>query len=155
MRSGGSRDFPQWMWRNSDVLDFVGWLRDYNDSLSNNRAKVGFHGLDLYSLNESIKEVLGYLEKHDPSTAQSFAKRYSCFEHFEGTPDDMGFSPAQGSPTAARRKSLPPSPSFAGKKAPTCNSTAKRRRMIFFKPSRMPPLLPTRRTTTAQCCWAM
>jgi len=81
---GGFKRFPQWMWRNSDVLDFIGWLRDYNDSLSNNRSKVGFHGLDLYSLNESIKEVLGYLEKHDPATAHSFAKRYSCFEHFGG-----------------------------------------------------------------------
>ncbi len=22
--------FPTWMWRNADVLDFVGWLRDHN-----------------------------------------------------------------------------------------------------------------------------
>src|SRR5262245_11055771 len=24
--------FPTWMWRNADVLDFVGWLRAYNDA---------------------------------------------------------------------------------------------------------------------------
>jgi len=47
---GGFKRFPQWMWRNSDVLDFVGWLREHNESLSNNRSKVGFHGLDLYAL---------------------------------------------------------------------------------------------------------
>src|SRR6266567_1921519 len=27
---GGFRRFPTWMWRNADVLNFVGWLRDYN-----------------------------------------------------------------------------------------------------------------------------
>src|SRR3954462_2734280 len=25
--------FPTWMWRNADVLDFVGWLRARNDAL--------------------------------------------------------------------------------------------------------------------------
>src|SRR5437867_2810641 len=34
--------FPQWMWRNADVLDFVGWLREYNDG---SEAKAGFYGL--------------------------------------------------------------------------------------------------------------
>jgi len=80
----GFKRFPQWMWRNSDVLDFVGWLREHNETLANSRSKVGFHGLDLYSLNESIKEVVEYLQKQDPAAAHRFAKRYSCFEHFGG-----------------------------------------------------------------------
>ena len=42
--------FPQWMWRNADVLDFVGWLRAHNDGVREDR-KVGFYGLDLYSLH--------------------------------------------------------------------------------------------------------
>lgn len=80
----GFKRFPQWMWRNSDILDFVGWLREHNDSRPNNRSKVGFHGLDLYSLNDSIKEVVEYLKKQDPEAARRFAQRYSCFEHFGG-----------------------------------------------------------------------
>ena len=28
---GGFARFPTWMWRNADVLDFVGWLRAHND----------------------------------------------------------------------------------------------------------------------------
>jgi erythromycin esterase-like protein len=28
----GFRRFPAWMWRNADVLDFVGWLRTYTSS---------------------------------------------------------------------------------------------------------------------------
>src|SRR3954471_19009588 len=38
------RRFPAWMWRNADVLDFVGWLRDFNDALVP-RQRVGFYGL--------------------------------------------------------------------------------------------------------------
>src|SRR6266705_4697852 len=59
--------FPTWMWRNTVVLDFVEWLRDYNASLSNGHTKVGFYGLDHYSLYTSIESVLGYLDKIDPA----------------------------------------------------------------------------------------
>ena len=46
--------FPHWMWRNADVLDFVGWLREHNDA---HDRKVGFYGLDLYSLHASVVEL--------------------------------------------------------------------------------------------------
>src|ERR1041384_8047554 len=65
----GFKRFPQWMWRNSDVLDFVGWLRDRNDSLPPRTGKCGFYGMDLYSLFGSIEAVLGYLAKVDPEAA--------------------------------------------------------------------------------------
>jgi erythromycin esterase-like protein len=73
--------FPAWMWRNADVLDFIGWLRTHNDALDA-PAKVGFHGLDLYSLHASIGAVLRYLDRVDPRAAQRARYRYSCFEHF-------------------------------------------------------------------------
>src|SRR4051794_15084729 len=71
--------FPLWMWRNADVLDFVGWLRAHNDELAPAR-KVGFYGMDLYSLHGSMKAVLGYLDKTDPEAARRARDRYSCFE---------------------------------------------------------------------------
>src|SRR6478672_11476162 len=40
---GGFRRFPQWMWRNSDVLDFVGWLRSHNDHVPAVK-RAGFFG---------------------------------------------------------------------------------------------------------------
>src|SRR2546427_4317401 len=46
--------FPTWMWRNADVLDFVGWLRSYNDTRASVDTPVGFYGLDLYCLHASI-----------------------------------------------------------------------------------------------------
>src|SRR5215208_1929983 len=76
----GFKRFPTWMWRNADVLDFVGWLRAHNDGLSSNPAKVGFYGLDLYSLHASMEAVLGYLDKIDPEAAKRARYRYSCFD---------------------------------------------------------------------------
>ncbi len=66
---GDFKRFPTWMWRNADVLDFVGWLRAHNDALGAAEAQVGFYGLDLYSLHASIEAVLGYLDKVDPAAA--------------------------------------------------------------------------------------
>ncbi|OLD62116.1 MAG: erythromycin esterase, partial [Armatimonadetes bacterium 13_1_40CM_3_65_7] len=43
--------------------------------------KVGFYGLDLYSLHASMKAVLRYLEKVDPEAAKRARERYSCFDH--------------------------------------------------------------------------
>src|SRR2546426_2127710 len=78
----GFKRFPAWMWRNADVLDFVGWLRAHNDALPSRAIKTGFYGLDLYSLNTSIAAVLDYLGKVDPQAARRARNRYSCFDHF-------------------------------------------------------------------------
>jgi erythromycin esterase-like protein/predicted phosphoribosyltransferase len=74
------RRFPTWMWRNTDVVEFVEWLRAHNDRLAPDGAKAGFYGLDLYSLHASIKVVLRYLEKLDPDAAQRARERYACFD---------------------------------------------------------------------------
>ncbi len=74
--------FPQWMWRNADVLDFVGWLRAHNDALSPAAPRVGFYGLDLYSLHTSIDAVLRYLRIVDPDAARRAAERYACFDAY-------------------------------------------------------------------------
>src|SRR5579864_9429961 len=63
----GFKRFPAWMWRNADVLDFVGWLRNCDEHRHSRR--VGFYGLDLYSLHASIRAVLDFLDKVDPEAA--------------------------------------------------------------------------------------
>src|SRR5256885_7194557 len=73
--------FPRWMWRNRDVVDFVTWLHDYNGSVAAPQ-RVGFYGLDLYSLHTSIEAVLTYLRKADPAAAERARHRYGCFEDF-------------------------------------------------------------------------
>jgi len=93
---GGFKRFPAWMWRNADVLDFVGWLRSYNDDVSNSSDMVGFYGLDLYSLYGSIEAVLSYLDKVDPDAATRARDRYSCFEHFGENTQAYGYATAFG-----------------------------------------------------------
>ncbi|MGE5837422.1 MAG: erythromycin esterase family protein [Acidobacteriota bacterium] len=75
------RRFPAWMWRNADVLDFIGWLRAYNDQQPE-QARAGFYGLDLYSLRASAEAVLSYLQKVDPEAAVRAQRRYACFDRF-------------------------------------------------------------------------
>jgi erythromycin esterase-like protein len=88
----GFQQFPNWMWRNTDVLNFVNWLRQHNDTLPANSTKVGFYGLDLYSMYASMGEVLNYLERVDPDAAQQARHRYSCFEHFEDDSQAYGYT---------------------------------------------------------------
>jgi erythromycin esterase-like protein len=82
---------PVWMWRNSDVLAFVEWLRKYNDSRAGNDRKVGFYGLDLYSLYSSIEAVIAYLEKVDPEAAKRARYRYACFDRFGDDTQAYGY----------------------------------------------------------------
>ncbi len=89
---GGFERFPVWMWRNADVLDLVGWLRNYNESLPPFETKAGVYGMDLYSLHSSIDSVVHYLEKVDPTAAEKARERYSCFEGYGDDPQSYGMS---------------------------------------------------------------
>jgi erythromycin esterase-like protein len=74
------------MWRNTVVADFVDWLRAHNDALPPGAPKVGFYGLDLYSLYTSMDEVVRFLDAVDPEAAKRARERYACFDHFSRDP---------------------------------------------------------------------
>src|SRR5437016_842890 len=101
---GGFKRFPTWMWRNTVVLDFVEWLRHYNASLPANAPRVGFYGLDLYSLYTSIDAVLGYLNQIDPEAAKRARYRYSCFEHFAEDTQAYGYAASFGITESCERE---------------------------------------------------
>lgn len=92
---GGFERFPTWMWRNRDVVKFVEWLRGENDKREL-KSKVGFYGLDLYSLHSSMEAVLSYLEKMDPAAAREARKRYACFDHFGEDSQAYGYAASSG-----------------------------------------------------------
>jgi protein-L-isoaspartate(D-aspartate) O-methyltransferase len=81
--------FPTWMWRNREVQDFVDWLRRRNLDLPEER-RVGFYGLDLYSLHSSIERVLRYLDDVDPDAARVARQRYGCLSPWESDPAVYG-----------------------------------------------------------------
>ena len=82
--------FPRWMWRNEEVHAFVEWLRDYNTGIDDPELRVGFHGIDLYSLYGSIGAVLDYLDDVDPDAARIARHRYGCLTPWEGDPATYG-----------------------------------------------------------------
>src|SRR5919204_3788628 len=84
------RRFPRWMWRNTVVRDFVGWLHHHNARLPDHQPRVGFYGLDLYSLHASIEAVLRYLAHTDPQAAARAQARYACFDHYGEDPQAYG-----------------------------------------------------------------
>jgi erythromycin esterase-like protein len=91
----GFKRFPAWMWRNTVVRDFVEWLRDHNESRPLEK-RVGFYGIDLYSLFTSMEAVLEYLDKVDPEAARRARYRYSCFDHFGENTQAYGYAAAFG-----------------------------------------------------------
>jgi erythromycin esterase-like protein len=94
--------FPTWMWRNADVLDFVGWLRTHNDARPPG-WRTGFYGLDLYSLRSSAQAVLAYLDKVDPDAARRARARYGCFDRFGDELQRYGYAASFGlSPSCER-----------------------------------------------------
>ncbi len=88
--------FPQWMWRNRVVLDFVAWLREHNDGLPPGTPRTGFYGLDLYRLQASSEAVVGYLDLVDPEAAARARRRYGCFDHFGDDAQLYGYATSLG-----------------------------------------------------------
>ncbi len=87
--------FPRWMWRNREVVAFLQWLHQHNKA-RDAVGRVGFYGLDLYSLHTSIDAVLAYLRKVDPHAAERARYRYGCFEDFAEDSQAYGYAAAIG-----------------------------------------------------------
>lgn len=73
--------WPTWMWANEEVVGLIEWLRQHNDALPSDK-RVGFYGLDVYSLWESMESVVRYLERVDADAAALARRAYSCFDPY-------------------------------------------------------------------------
>ncbi|GAA2006741.1 erythromycin esterase family protein [Catenulispora subtropica] len=75
--------WPRWMWANEEVASFLGWLQEFNERSG---ADVGFYGLDVYSLWESMHAVINYLSRHLPEALDSAREAFACFEPYGQDP---------------------------------------------------------------------
>ena len=73
--------WPTWMWANWEIAAFADWLKDHNLKQATDN-KIGFYGLDVYSLWESMEMIMNYLTKEDPETAELAREAINCFEPF-------------------------------------------------------------------------
>lgn len=73
--------WPTWMWANEEVVELAEWMKFH---------KAGFYGLDVYSLFDSIAEVVRYMKVTHPHIAESVSRRYACFDPYEG--DEISYT---------------------------------------------------------------
>jgi erythromycin esterase-like protein len=83
--------WPTWMWANEELIDLIQWLKTYNQALPSDQ-KVGFYGVDVYSLWESMEEILGYLKSINSPDLEVAKKAFACFEPFNREPQMYGVS---------------------------------------------------------------
>ena len=92
MRNSGSSAYevlhafsrwPTWMWANMEIVDLIEWLKSHNNNvIEREDKKVGFYGIDVYSLWESLDAVIQYLKKNYPDAMKSAIEAYRCFEPY-------------------------------------------------------------------------
>ncbi|MFP7494672.1 erythromycin esterase family protein [Terribacillus saccharophilus] len=73
--------WPTWMWANEEIIDLIEWMKEYNKR-DDVQPKIGFYGIDMYSLWESMEEVIAYLTKIDSPDVEIAKKAFTCFEPF-------------------------------------------------------------------------
>jgi erythromycin esterase len=83
--------WPTWMWANSTVAEFADWLRGFNLGRPPER-RVGFFGLDVYSLWASLRATLGYLREHQPEHVGVALEAFRCFEPYAEDPQSYARS---------------------------------------------------------------
>ncbi|MCR5887508.1 erythromycin esterase family protein [Hymenobacter sp. J193] len=79
--------WPTWMWGNWEIAALVEWLHQHNRQQPLEQ-RVGFYGLDVYSLWESLQEILHYVEKQGDGAVQAAHKAFQCFEPFGNDPQE-------------------------------------------------------------------
>lgn len=79
--------WPTWMWGNWEVAALVDWLRQYNTAQPV-ASKVGFYGLDVYSLWESLKQIVRFADARGDVAAEAARRAYQCFEPYSADPQE-------------------------------------------------------------------
>ncbi|MCE3199616.1 erythromycin esterase family protein [Paenibacillus sonchi] len=83
--------WPAWMWANREILELAEWLRSYNEGRPD-REKAGFYGIDMYSLWESMDEILKYLSSKGSPDLEAAKQAFECFEPFGRDEQSYGIS---------------------------------------------------------------
>lgn len=87
--------WPTWMWANTDICDFAEWLKEHNaanHTESSERPKVGFYGIDMYSLWESMEAIIGYLEETKSPQLEQARRTYACFDPYSKDHQSYGIA---------------------------------------------------------------
>lgn len=81
--------WPTWMWANREVEQLTEWLAAHNAARPE-AQRVGFYGLDVYSLWDSMRAVIKYLDHADPAAGMRARRAYECFAPFAEDAQEYG-----------------------------------------------------------------
>jgi len=84
--------WPTWMWANQEIADLTEWLRQYNQGQGSN--KIGFYGLDVYSLWESL-EAISKFKEADAATLAAVRNAQTCLAPYNR--DEQAYALASNS----------------------------------------------------------
>lgn len=87
----GFERWPTWMWANTEVADFLDWLHAWNGRHPA-AQRVGFYGLDVYSLWDSLARIISWLSEHAPDAVPSAMRAWRCFAPFDEDPQQYAWS---------------------------------------------------------------
>lgn len=87
----GFTRWPTWMWANADVAELLSWLRDHNAGQPPER-RVGFYGLDVYSLWDSLRRTIDWLASHAPDALPDAMRAWRCFLPYREDPHSYAWS---------------------------------------------------------------
>jgi erythromycin esterase-like protein len=85
--------WPTWMWANKEMVQLIDWLKEHNENLKDHK-KIGFYGLDVYSLWESLESIIDYLKKIESPNLDRALDAIKCFDPFHRKPEMYGISAA-------------------------------------------------------------
>jgi erythromycin esterase-like protein len=95
---------PRWLWRNAEMLDFLGWLRTFNDHFSGDRHKVSLSSGDGPGADSSRKSIVWTdSQRIDGPAADARKELRVSFNTYCGT-----VVASDSADTTPRRQSLPP-----------------------------------------------
>lgn len=85
--------WPTWMWANEEIIPLIEWLKEHNQS-KQEEEKVGFYGIDVYSLWESMEAIIAYLQKINSPDLEKAMQAITCFQPYNKRPEQYGMSAA-------------------------------------------------------------
>lgn len=85
--------WPTWMWANEEIIPLIEWLKEYNLD-KQEKEKVGFYGIDVYGLWESMEAIVTYLKKINSPDLDKAMQAITCFHPYNKRPEQYGMSAA-------------------------------------------------------------
>lgn len=74
--------WPQWMWKNTEVLELAEWLKKHNANKPM-KERVGIYGMDVYGQWDAMSEVLTTCSNLLPFYHDEIKEKFGCYAAYD------------------------------------------------------------------------